>query len=262
MVRWNFVNEVTAIKVASSHVKILFALALLTISACATTFQPHKHSCEVRGMASVEAGKRESTNFASIVHPAGNWCFQGSDPKVGTYFLTNKFVGKYLESKPAEEEYLHTFVTAVRLYKVKDVDISNPEALKDFVQKWLEIGGGRATPIGGEFYAETTAGPQSERFELVDLVVREDDSFDAHCVWVEKVANDRDHPRFQNRVLKLSEEGYICRSPHSDRVLILAFFSERRFQGIEDVALASRLRGQAERAIKSLEFVNPDQSQN
>lgn len=217
---------------------------------CAT-FTPQTITCESGGLVTVtDTGQRVSARGYSVLPPSGgHWCIGAvSDSQIS--FATNPYLGKYIETPPTKEQFMHTFVAAAASFKVKTSDISSQSELKSFMERWLE-NGRTFKAFGPEFYIDWEKYPATK---TLDFHVETDDSLKADCVRFRHEWEEQANPKFPNWVLITTSVGIACRHPASDRMFVTVEFSDRRRLGYDNPEARGKLGEQADSTIQSLEF--------
>lgn len=234
---------------------VLFCLSSLTLITNCATFQPQTVTCNTFGISSVfNADYRYTKNGFSALPPSGaNWCVMGDGDTLG--FSTRKYFGEYVETAPSNEEWNHNIGVLISPVKVKDINVSDTQAIKEFTEKWYRAGA-PTTAVGNEMYAEITPIDSSKKLELRDLKIETDETYETDCVRFEAILEGRDNPVFPSWNMRHFRSGVLCRHPYAQRILIEAVFTEfhRSGQGLEDPNITAGYYAKAERTINSLEF--------
>lgn len=236
---------------------LLVILVLFSITSCAT-FSPQTLTCssiDTSGNYDYYAnsdGRFEKQMF-SILPPSGeNWCMSTNEPRqVG--FTTRNFIGKYFEKEPPLEDQAYMQMVAARTLKVKDVDISNPVAVKKFIKKWLSVGFPE-TVIGDQSYAELSPTELSKRFDLVESNVEIDNTYDADCARFESSYVEKEGPSYP-WIRDFDFSGTACRHPDASKTIVFVQYAEFRRQGYKNPEFSKRAKLEAERTLRSLQFV-------
>jgi len=211
-------------------------------------------SCESLSTFVADSSKRYSGHGFTILPPSsGYWCSLGSESTLLS-FMSNKFLGTEIVSRPEREEVAHSFATVAMAISIKEADRGRFSSLKEFVEVWIERGSRGFDIYGPVIYSDLS--PQ-ENFSVARSEVRNDDEMQTECVRYELAVEERKNPGVPRRwVLVTTAEGILCRHPEDENLLIDVAFSERKRQGWEDAdtGLATRLRAQAQSALNSLLF--------
>ena len=233
----------------------LIIVTSILFEGCAT-FQPQTITCESLGTVRIyNEDSRNGDKLFSVLPPSKtSWCLKGTgDPNVIVY-ITSKFMGQYLENAPPREDTSHTFGIMAYSVRVDNVDISSPSSMKNFMERWFFEGLQSYSRVNGERQAEFTPLEGTERFASIRMDIEFDNSFGANCVRFESLQEETDNPRYRNWIFDLKNNGVACQHPSTPNLVVMVTFSERHKKGLENPQLTNRIRTEAERTIKSLEF--------
>lgn len=227
----------------------------LLISGCAT-FKPQTMTCQSVGSVRIfnQDAPYENKFFSVLPPPAQTWCSRETGDPTTIVFSTSKFMGQYLEKAPPREEMTHTFGIMANTVRVDNVDISSTSSMKNFMARWFYEGAQTYTFKNGERYAELVPQEGEERFASIRMEVEGDNSYRANCVRFDSLQEEKNNPRFRNWIFDLKNKGVACQHPFRSDLLVMVAFSERHKKGFENSQLSNRIRKEAERTIKSLEF--------
>jgi hypothetical protein len=233
----------------------LIIVTSILFEGCAT-FQPQTITCESLGTVRIyNEDSRNGDKLFSVLPPSKtSWCLKGTgDPNVIVY-ITSKFMGQYLENAPPREDTSHTFGIMANTVRVDTVDISSSSSMKNFMERWFFEGLQSYSRVNGERQAEFTPLEGTERFASIRMDIEFDNSFGANCVRFESLQEETDNPRYRNWIFDLKNNGVACQHPSTPNLVVMVTFSERHKKGLENPQLTNRIRTEAERTIKSLEF--------
>jgi TPR repeat protein len=265
-------SNVTFRGLISSSINIILWVSLLIITGCATSFKPHTLTCvDFQKDVVQDTNKREEAKSFSVLPPSGDdWCIERLGPN-GVIFYTNRFIGQYTMQPPSKEVLAQqSFVFMANTVKAKDVDISSSAAIEEFIEKWHRVGAVTQSDDEGGWHVDFTANKGPAKFNLVKLETEVDDSYKANCVRYKLISDGFYSPSFPEWAFTLKNTAMVCRHPQSDSQLIHVMYSERQ-RGwytdrnrklYENPPLSNRIRAEAERTIRSLEFSENSASNN
>jgi len=236
------------------HKKLGLLLVFLCFLAagCVSTFKPQVISCSYgfKGQLVADTNQRKESDNFSILPPSGkNWCMnEQSSNRIN--FLTNKFIGQFVEKFPSDKETAQQYWALAYNVKVKDTDLSTAQKVKLFMEKWFP-GGATWERIDGQWHALVTS--PSDDHKLTKSEIEIDNTYGDDCVrysasWFEK------HSSRYRGPLVHKEEGFACRHPSSTDLLVVVKFHETHRAGYENTRLALKYRAEAEQTLQSLEF--------
>jgi hypothetical protein len=235
---------------------IVFVMMLSIMTGCVTVFKPHTLSClDFRVDEIQDTNKREEAKSFSVLPPSGDdWCIDRPGVN-GIIFSTNRFIGQYTAQPPAKE-FLgeQSFIVMANTIKTKDFDVSSPDGIKNFIEKWHRGAVTRSDEEGG-WHVEFTPSNEPNRFRLIDIETEIDDSYNADCVRYKAITEESNNPSFPDWGLRSKNFAVVCRHPQSDNQLIHVMYSERGRKGYENIELSNKISAEAEHTIQSLEFI-------
>jgi len=246
-------NSVIFKESTSKILGILLVFLCLLAAGCVSTFKPQVITCSYgfKGQLVADTNQRKESNNFSILPPSGkNWCInESSSNRIN--FLTNKFIGQFVEKFPSDEEAAQQYWALAYNIKVRDTDLSTPHKVKMFMEKWFP-GGATWKIIDGQWHA--LIDPPSDDLKLTHFELEIDNTYQGDCVrysasWFEKHSS-----RFHGSLVH-KEEGFACRHPDSTDLLVVVKFHEQHLVGYKNTRLALKYRAEAEQTLQSLEFI-------
>jgi len=222
-----------------AHVRwVLLGTWGLVVACAAAPFVPRRLDCDALRLASVNATRRfdfHSPDF-SILPPQGeHWCIAHTNAR-GVQFVKNLLSGQVIDAPPSGEKVAHTFIAAAIAIRTEE-KIESTADLRGLFERLM---------FGAKGY--------STRYKLLESKTVADDSLGADCLRYDLVWEERDNPRVPGVLLITTNEGYLCRHPHSVG-LIHIFYSERHPERMP--SQLDPLRREVEPFVKSVVFIKP-----
>lgn len=240
----------------NTFLNILIVSFSLTISGCVTTFQPQTLTCSnfLGGTSVTDTNLRKESRYFSVLPPSGsNWCVKHQSANQ-IYFITGKHVGKFVETYPSHEERLPFYLAVGYNVKVEGRDLSTPEKISTFMKDWFKEGAGWL-PVDGQWVALLPYPKKyKKQLELTQFDLNEDGTFDHDCMRYKASWLDADNSAFPWALVH-QEEGFACRHPEKQDLLVVIKYHEVHQRGKENAAFASRQREEAKQTIMSLEMI-------
>ena len=262
----------TKVPSLKQFIDLLLLFLMASLAGSCATYTPRDIDCSSYNQKSVEnPNQRVAGRGFSVLPPAGDgWCISiAGDSAI--VFMSNKFIGEYVEKIPTLEQQKHTFTATALRYSVENSDITSRTAFLKFMERWLENSQINNT-VGSELYAVIS--PKLRNYNTLDFHVEIEDSVKSDCVRFQIESEEVNNPGAPGWVLIQTSEGIACRHPFSRKMFVSVEFSERRRKGHEDSDVRDRLREQADVMLESLELtplmipktvdpdLNPEQLRN
>lgn len=232
------------------RVALLLTFVML-IQSCAPPVQPALISCAGAGFKEVtDRQQRVSVPGVSIVPPSGgDWCLP-QPSRYGVGFSTSAFLGKFILTQDDRAPSGHWFSLGVTVLGLSRSVVGSSGELEMLARDWIDAGA-RSKPTNAEYTFIMSRDPDYRTLSKQTEIARLSGS---ECVRYETRAVERDKRFTPFLVLDWIIDGYLCRHPDSDDVLVDIRFSERRERGYSNAEFAQQVRAWMEPSIESVEF--------